>query len=93
MGFDKFLDSAKEMFDKMEQEAKEIANSTEVKNFVSKAKDVAIDVGVKVTDVADEVSGRAKEAMQKAAAKNEEKKASQNDAVVDGEAKEVKSEK
>lgn len=74
MGFDKIVNSVKGGFEKAEKKAEEIVNSKEAKDFFSKAKDVVIDVGVKVTDVADEVSGRAKEAMQRAAEKNEAKK-------------------
>lgn len=75
MGFERFLNSVKNGFEKVEKKAEDIVNSKEAKDFLAKAKDVAIDVGVKVTDVADEMSGRAKQAMQKAAEKNEEKKA------------------
>ncbi len=80
MGLDRFLSSVKGGFEKVEKKAEEIVKSKEAQDFIAKAKDVAIDVGVKVTDVADEMSSRAKEAMHKAAEKNESKKAAANNA-------------
>lgn len=72
---DKIVDSVKEGLEKVGDKVVEVKNSEKTKDFIEKAKDVAIQVGVKVTDVGEEIGNRAKEAMHNAADKHEANKA------------------
>lgn len=74
MNFDKLVDSVKDGLEKVGDKVVEVKNSEKTKEFIEKAKDVAIQVGVKVTDVGEEVGNRAKEAMHNAAEKREASK-------------------
>lgn len=74
MNFEKFMDSVKDGLEKVGDKVVEVKNSEKTKDFIEKAKDVAIQVGVKVTDVGEEIGNRAKEAMHNAADKHESNK-------------------
>lgn len=74
LDFGKIKESVKDGLEKVGDKVVEVKNSEKTKEFIEKAKDVTIQVGVKVTDVGEEIGNRAKEAMHNAADKHEAKK-------------------
>ena len=84
--FDGIVGNVREGFDKACNKFEEEKNSEETRRFMEsakakatalgeKAKDVSIDVGLKTAEIADELSERALEAMQKASDRRDAQKA------------------
>lgn len=79
---DKVKEQIIDVVDKIVEKAKEIKDSEKTKQVVEKTKDVAIDVGVKVSDVVEDLASRGQKVMHQVKQNNDAKKEACYDAEI-----------